>query len=112
MSWITNIFRKIGIKFQLKENDWYEFNQTNEYDLSGMPDLSKDSPIKSFKMTTYYRYCPVYKKLQSSKSRVNWRDSTEGTKAYILDNNKELMDFIDATNKIYERDQKINSILK
>jgi hypothetical protein len=103
---IINIFRK------KKENEWHEFSQTNEYDLSGMSDLSKDSTIKSFKMNTYYRYCPVYKKLQTSRSRVTWIDSIDGTKAYIIDNNKELMDFIDSTNKVYERDQKINSILK
>ena len=102
LQFITNIFRK------KKENEWYGFNQINEYDLSGMPDLSKDSPLRTFKMTTYYRYCPVYKKLQTSRSRVNWTDSTEGVKAY----NKELINFINATNKTYEREQKINSILK
>ncbi len=95
---ILNIFKK-------EENEWYEFNQLNEYDLSRMPDLSKDSPIKSFKLTTYYRYCPVYKKLQKSRTRKNWVD----LKDYI--DNDELMNFISLTNKIYERDKKINYIL-
>ena len=89
---------------------WSEFREEEHYDLRSMPDLSPSSPIKDFKMTYIYRYCPVYRKLQKRNMfSNNWIDIS----VYQYTNlSKEIQEFIYLTDKSYQRQEKINKLIK
>jgi hypothetical protein len=97
-------------KFFIKEAQWNEFREEKHHDLRALPDLSSTSPIKDFKLVHIYRYCPVYRKLQKGNMfSSNWIDIS----VYQYTNiSKEIQEFIYLTDKSYQRDLKINKIIK
>jgi len=89
---------------------WSEFREEKHYDLRSMPDLSPSSPIKDFKMTYIYRYCPVYRKLQKrSFLSKNWVDISVYN---YQEQSQEVQEFIYLTDKSYQRQEKISKIIK
>jgi hypothetical protein len=96
--------------FTKEETQWNEFREEKHYDLRGMPELSPTSPIKDFKLVHIYRYCPVYRKLQKRNMfSSNWIDISVYEYKNLSD---EIQEFIYITDKSYQRDQKINKIIK
>jgi len=97
INFIKNLFKK-------KELEWFYFNETKNHDISNMPDLSPNSPIKDFNLTHHYKYCPENKKLMHSLFR-NWNE-------YTKEMSQELIEFIEKCDIEYSRDKKLNKLLK
>jgi hypothetical protein len=116
---MINLLKKLLKK---RENDWYVHSENEHYDLRSIPDFSKESPIKDYKITYYYRYCPIYKKLQKQNISGTWNDlnmnnfmtamARNGGLNKSTDRLDRLLNFIEEIDKAYERDQKINKIIK
>jgi hypothetical protein len=68
-----NLFKRIFTKE--KEYNWIDIRFEKKYDISSMPDLSQNSPIKHFKMFYIFRYCPINDKLMKrSLTNAEWFD--------------------------------------
>ena len=98
INFIKNLFKK-------KELEWFYFNETKNHDISNMPDLSPNSPIKDFNLTHRYKYCPENKKLMHSLFR-NWTEYTN------KEMSQELIEFIEKCDIEYNRDKKLSKLLK
>lgn len=106
------MFSKIKELLFGKVYEWKYTSTSVEYDLTRHPEVSKDSPIKSFSMTYLYRYCPKYKVLQKKNiymTRSNYLDvNINMTKAY----SPEIENFIKVSDIAYNRESKISKLVK
>lgn len=57
MDFLKRIFKK------KVENHWYYFNIKITNDLFNHPEVSKDSPIRYYKSTYNFKYCPITKEI-------------------------------------------------
>lgn len=91
------------------ENHWYYFNIENTYDLYNYPDVSKNSPIRYYKSTYNFKYCPVTKEIWIKYS-LQKKYYKKAIRPLILKFGIQIQEEIDIIEKKYKRKIIINSI--
>ena len=102
--WLSKIFKK-------KEYNWIDIKFKVTYDLSkSIPDLSKNSPIKTMDMSYYFKYCTINNELL--KFTIPNRGFIKVDLKKNLKKYPELKEKIDQLTKDKRRDKLIDNILK
>ena len=105
---LMDLFNRI---FKKKvENHWYYFNIENTYDLYNYPDVSKNSPIRYYKSTYNFKYCPVAKEIWMKYS-LQKEYYKKDISILILKFGIRIQEQIDIIDKKYKRRERINKII-
>ena len=103
MDFLKRIFKK------KVENHWYYFNIENTYDLYNYPDVSKNSPIRYYKSTYNFKYCPVTKEIWMKYS-LQKQYYIQDISILILKFGIQIQEEIDIIEKRFKSKNTINSI--
>ena len=104
---LMDLFNRI---FKKKvENHWYYFNIEITNDLYSHPEVSKDSPIRYYKSTYNFRYCPIKKEIWIKYS-LQKKYYKKDIRLLILKFGIQIQEEIDIIEKKFKRKSAINSI--
>ncbi len=105
---IIDLFKRI---FKKKvENHWYYFNIKITNDLFNNPDVSRNSPIRYYKSTYNFKYCPITKEIWMKYS-LQKQYYIQDISILILKFGIQIQEEIDIIEKRHKRKQSINSLL-
>ena len=105
MDFLKRIFKK------KVENHWYYFNIEDTYDLYNHPDVSRSSPIRYYKSTYNFKYCPVTKEIWMKYS-LQKQYYIQDISILILKFGIQIQEEIDIIEKKYKRKSAIKLIQK
>lgn len=103
MDFLKRIFKK------KVENHWYYFNIEDTYDLYNHPDVSRSSPIRYYKSTYNFKYCPITKEIWMKYS-LQKQYYIQDISILILKFGIQIQEEIDIIEKRFKRKNTINSI--
>ena len=103
MDFLKRIFKK------KVENHWYYFNIEDTYDLYNHPDVSRSSPIRYYKSTYNFKYCPITKEIWMKYS-LQKEYYKKDISILILKFGIQIQEEIDIIEKRFKRKNTINSI--
>jgi hypothetical protein len=104
MDFLKRIFKK------KVENHWYYFNIKITNDLFNHPEVSKDSPIRYYKSTYNFKYCPITKEIWIKYS-LQKKYYKKDISILILKFGIRIQEQIDIIDKKYKRRERINKII-
>ena len=105
MDFLKRIFKK------KVDNHWYYFNIEDTYDLYNHPDVSRNSPIRYYKSTYNFKYCPVAKEIWMKYS-LQKEYYKKDISILILKFGVQIQEEIDIIDKKFKRKSAIKLIQK